>query len=865
MPEQYPALLVTKLYLPRPRPSHIPRPDLLAALDAGLERRLVLVAAAAGFGKTTLVAEWCTARAESVGWLSLDAGDNDPARFLAYIIAAVQTPRPTFGRELLAALTAPQPPALEHVLGSLVNQLAADPARLILVLDDYHVIDNAAVHHALTFLLDHLPPHITLVMLTRGDPPLPLARLRARGDLLEVRADALRFSPGDIARLLNDSLRLNLSPEALAALDARTEGWVAGLQLAGLALGGIQGDKETFVRQFSGGHRFVLDYLLEEVLSRQPDEVRHFLLRTSILQRLNADLCAAVTGKANIAVLLENLEHNNLFLIPLDAARYWYRYHHLFADLLLARLRVEEPTIISELHQRAAAWHEANDLPEEAIDYALAAGDYDHAARLISEPAAGVVRRGEVTTLLNWYRGFPVDIVRLHPRLCLTFGLAFALNGRWDEAETLLTYVESSAVADRPQEAIMLAYLVAAYRGNHARLMALASEARALPNPDAMTKTVLGLISGMQGDLRAACDLLNAAQLMGEQAEDYSLALTALFHQCRFHVFLGHLHRAHDLCQTALESARVIGDSALPMAAFAHVSLARILIEWNEAEKVAFHAQEAIRLAQLTGFVTGMVSSATMMLAESQLAQGEIDGAAKTAAEAITLAERYDPSGEVEWLRVYQARLWLVVGDKRGNEWLRTWASPPPSIFYPARIAAVTSARALLARRKTDEAIRLLTALTAEAADLLTVEALATLALARQLHGDSVNALTMLEMALNLGAPENRIRAFLDLGTPLAKLLGRFLEAHPQHDFARKVLAAFPDTGDIPSPAEPLSEREVEILRLIVAGKSNDEIAQTLVLAVSTVKWYINVLYGKLGVKTRAQAIALAHERRVLE
>lgn len=862
--EQYPALLVTKLYVPHLRSGHIGRDDLLKSLDDGGERKLVLIAAAAGFGKTSLVADWCNQRAIKAAWFSLDEGDNDPVRFLSYMIAAVQVCYPQVGGELLAALQSPQPPPIDHALATFINQLAQVLERLRLVLDDYHVIENQAIHQIIAFLLEHLPRQLTVVVLTRTDPPLALARLRARNELLEMRAAHLRFSTAEIEDFLNQKMAFNLPPEALTALDVRTEGWIAGLQLAAIAMQSLMGDKAAFIESFTGSHRFILDYLIEEVLSQQPEAVRQFLLHSSVLQRLNGALCSAVTGAADGQGMLEHLERNNLFLIPLDQSRYWYRYHHLFADLLKARLLAEQPDILNELRIRAARWHEANGLPDEAIVYTLAAGDFEYAAALITGAGVGATRRGEVATLLEWYRQFPPDLVGQNPQLCLQFGMAFALNGRWNEAEILLQQVEQYET--RPDEALLLAYLVATYRQDAARLRAIAGEAAAKPNPDRVTKLVLGLIVGLSGDLRYACELLAESQAASERVGDYSLALTGLFHQCRYQVFAGNLREAYALCQEALERIRQIGDAALPMASFAHTSLGRILIEWNDLAQAETHLLQAIQLGELSGFVTGIVSSATLMLAEVKQAQGEREKATQLAAESIAKAERNDPPAEVIWLKVYQARVWLSQGDyASAGQWMREAVEQQAvSLFYPPSIEKVTRARVWLGQRKYDEAVTVLTRLLAEPRNLLTVEALSVLALARAGQGDHVHALVALEQALSAAETEKRIRIFLDLGTPMAKLLARFCEAHPEQKFAHRLLAEFPAEGEVSVSVEALSERELAILRLIAAGHSNDEIAKALVLAVSTVKWYINELYSKLHVKTRSQAIARAHELKLL-
>jgi LuxR family transcriptional regulator, maltose regulon positive regulatory protein len=860
--EAYPSLLVTKLNVPRLRASLVARDHLLGVLDNTRDYKLTLVAAAAGFGKTTLVAEWSKQKGDAVCWLSLDEGDNDVSRFLSYLIAALQSRQPNIGQEMLAALQSPQPPPIEHLLPRLINQTAVIPEELFLILDDYHVIENRVIHTALTFLIDHLPPQLHLILLSRTDPTLPLAGWRAKNELLELRAAELRFSLEEAETFLNQTSQIGLPPEAIMALDGRTEGWIAGLQLAALAMQSIS-DKSDFIHHFTGSHRFILDYLIEEVLSQQPAHVRQFLLQTSILQRMNGGLCSAVTGETDGQAMLERLERDNLFLIPLDQSRYWYRYHHLFADLLRARVQAEYAAEITTLQQRAAVWHAQNGLSEAAVEYALAAQDFNFAAELIIEQSTGVSQRGEITTLLDWYRAFPTDFVAQQPRLCLHFGMAFALNGRWDEAETLLGYVEQQSASIQAHESLLLAYLVASYRQDSTRLAQIAETAAANTQPNAMTKLVLGLVVSLSGDWRSASALMGEAQEMAERSGDFALALTTLFHRCRFLVFAGELHRAHDLSQTALSRLRDMGSIA--MATLVHGSLGRIFIEWNEPEQAAQHLTEAIELGERSGFVTGVVSSATMMLAEVKQMQGEIENANRLAQDAIIIAERYDPPQEAHALKTYQTRIWLTQGNTAAvNNASDNQNQGVMSMFYPPSIHVVTQARALLAARKPEAAIMLLVRLLSQPTDLLTVEAMATLAMARMAGGDSVHAMVTLEQALGLAESEKRLREFLDLGQPMAKLIVRFCETHPTHVFARKLLTAFPTYSGDSAPIEMLSEREIEVLRLIAAGHSNEEIAGVLTLALSTVKWYINVLYSKLHVKTRAQAIARAHDLRLL-
>ena len=433
-------ILATKLYIPPPRPRVVPRPRLIARLDAGLDGKLTLISAAAGCGKTTLVSAWVTGCGLPTAWLSLDEGDSDSARFLTYLIAALQTVAPAVGQGALAALQAPQPPPPEAILTAVLNDLAALPDGLLLVLDDYHAVDAPAVDQALAFLLQNLPPQLHLVIATREDPSLPLARLRARGQLTELRAADLRFTPDEAAEFLNQVMGLNLAAEDVVMLETRTEGWIAGLQLAALSMQG-RTDAAAFIRTFTGSHRFVLDYLVEEVLLRQPERVRSFLLQTSILDRLSGPLCDAVTVQEGSGDVLEELDRGNLFVVPLDDSRQWVRYHHLFAEVLQARLLRELPDRAPVLHRRASEWYERNALPSAAIRHALAAQDFERAARLIEMETSMLRDASQEALWKSWVQALPAEQVRARPVLIVYYALAL-LPAELDAAEARLQDAE---------------------------------------------------------------------------------------------------------------------------------------------------------------------------------------------------------------------------------------------------------------------------------------------------------------------------------------------------------------------------------------------------------------------------------------
>jgi LuxR family maltose regulon positive regulatory protein len=504
-------------------------------------------------------------------------------------------------------------------------------------------------------------------------------------------------------------------------------------------------------------------------------------------------------------------------------------------------------------------------LPQEAVDYALAAADFSYAAQLIAGPAMATMQRGEVNTLLRWYEAFPSGFVAAQPALALQFGLAFALNGRWSEAEALLQTIEQTDDT-LPSTALMLAYLVASQAGDTERLTAVANQAAAHPQPDSLTTLVLGLVVGLTGDWARACQLMTEAQERSTREGDHTLALTALFHRCRLHVFGGELLAAYDACQQALQQVEAAGSALLPMTTFAHVSLGRIMIEWQQMDSAAEHLAQAIHGAEQSGFVTGILSSATMMLAEAKQAQGDTTAATQLAEQALAYAARYDPAAEVAWLRIYQVRLWLGQGKGvTAVNWLHTTREQylPPSRFYIDQIRPITQARVLLAQHKYEEAIPLLTSLTTAPRHLLTVELFALLALARQAQGDSHHALLALTQALELAQTEKHQHVFMELGPAMTKLLTRFCEELAEHTavaFARELLRIAAVQPLLTQAIDPLSQREREVLQLIVAGYSNQEIAETLTIASSTVKWYINTLYSKLQVKSRSQAIARSRE-----
>lgn len=884
------AILTTKLHIPQARSTLVPRPNLKRKLDEGLACKLTLICAPAGFGKTTLLSDWLAGNDRPAAWLSLDQGDNDPARFLAHLIAAVQTLQSDIGQTLWAALQSSQLPSLEPLLIHLINELSAKMVPFSLVLDDYHLIKDAPIHDSLAFLLEHLPQSLHLVIASRTDPPLPLARLRARGDLNEVRAAELRFTPEEAAAFLNGVMGLNLSAENIAALEERTEGWIAGLQLAALSMRG-RSDLDSFITAFTGSHRHILDYLSEEVLNRQPEHVRTFLLCTAILERLTAPLCDAVTEGDDGDLVLEHLERANLFLIPLDEERRWYRYHHLFAEALRARLRQTKRDSVSALHHRAAHWYEREGLISEAVEHALAAGDFEHAARITAASADDFWAHGQLTLLLGWLQRLPQGVMRSQPRLLLVLGWTRFLLHSYDTegVETILKRAElalkaTGAPAERGELAKLQGILtairtaVASTQEDAPRTIALAHEALDhLPADDARWRMVpmvsLGLAYDAQGDARAANKTLTEAVTLSHAAGNKYLAQVATMNLARVRIVQGQLRAAAELCERALEMAAQAGGYS-PITSYPYVALGRLRYEWNDLEGAAYYLQKGIEQAGLDEHLRALLDG-SMALACVKQALGDVTGAqamshsAKEAAGAAT-----QPWAE-PLVAAQRARLAVQQGNlAEALSWadeagLRVDDEPT----YPKEFAHKTFAKLLAAQGKPDEALRLLEALlqAAEAAGRRgsAVELMTLQALALQAQGATQRALAVLGRALALAQAEGYARTFIDEGEPMAALLRVADYQNITPGYVTTLLAAFPPTA-VPEAAssgfspqlfglvEPLSERELAILRLMSGRLSDKEIAKALSLSVNTIKWYSSRLFTKMNVHKRSEAVARA-------
>ncbi len=876
-------LLATKLHRPLPRAHLVRRPQLAERLTQGVMGPLTLVSAPAGFGKTTLLAQWLAESGMPVAWLSLEPGDSEPVRFLSYLIAALQTLEPHLGAKALTLLQMPHPAAAETVLTLLTNDVGShgrDGGDFALVLDDYHVIDAKPIDHALTYLVEHLPPQMHLVIATREDPQLPLARLRARGQLTELRATDLRFTPSEAAVFLNQGMGLNLSAEDIARLATRTEGWIAGLQLAAISLQGQQ-DAASFITSFTGSHHFVLDYLVEEVLQQQPESIQTFLLRTSILDRMTGSLCDAVlfTPSGSGQATLEYLEHANLFLVPLDNERRWYRYHHLFADLLRQRLQQrsasspgDEVGDVTELHRRASLWYEDHGLSMEAFHHAAAANDVARAERLIEGEGMPLHFRGAGAPVLNWLESLPRTALDARPSLWVTYASTLLFGGQHTAVEQKLQAAEAAMPRTEPDDRTQdLVGRIASMRATlaviqHDGATIITQSRRALEylRPDNLpvrtaTTWTLGYAYQLQGDRAAARGAYTEVIALGKSFGDsiYTLAAT---------INLGQLQEADNQLSLAAESYRrslqLAGDPPQRMACEAHLGLARVFYEWNDLEEASQHGQQSAQLARQ--ILVDTFAAYGVFVARLKLAQGDVSGAAAALDEAEAFVRRHRFVFRMPDVAAAQVLLLLHQGHLAAAAHLAHLHDLP-----------LSQARVHLAQRDTSAALAVLLPWRRQveakgwADERLKVMVLQAVAL--QAHGDKDKAVHLLCDALALAKPAGFIRLFVDEGLPMAHLLSAAEALGMLPDYTGKLLAILKaeeqkraHTSSLPPPAqrmfEPLSPRELEVLHLMAAGLSNQEMCERLFLALSTVKGHNRTIFGKLAVQRRTEAVARARE-----
>ena len=880
-------VLATKLYTPSPRSNLVSRSRLIKRLNEGLQRRpgVTLISAPAGFGKTTLASEWVADCKESVAWLSLDEGDNDSARFLTYLIAALQTVGVNLGAGLLGALQSPQPPSSESVLTTLLNEIITIPNNFLLVLDDYHVIDSKLVDQALTFLLEHQPVQMHLVIATREDPNLPLARFRASAQLTELRAMDLRFTISEATEFLNQVMGLKLSAENIAALERRTEGWIAGLQLAALSMQG-QEDQSSFIKSFTGSHHFVMDYLLEEVLKQQSEHIQSFLLHTAILERMCGSLCDAVLmdTSASGQETLEYFEHANLFIVPLDNERRWYRYHHLFADLLRQRLRqsvthskgnAEE--LVNELHIRASQWYEDNGLDIEAFRHAAAANDVERAEHLIEGKGIPLHFRGAVTDVVNWLESLPISVMNARPSLwwrhaalLLVIGQTTGVEEKLNAAEAALTANVKEVDADDQTRywigRIAGARAVLALTRYQSETM-IAQSRRALeylppdkPNLRDTPFWTLGVAYLYQRDLVAAREAFLESISLSMSAGDIFTFILATIGLGNVQEADNELHQAAETYQRVLQLA---GDQPLQIIYEAHLGLAHIFYEWNDLDTSRKHGEQSLQLARQYDRVIDRFIVCEVFLSRLKIAAGDLDGAAALLAQADQTARQKNFVYRLPEIAAAQVPILLHQGKVEAAAQLASAYELP-----------VSRARVHLAQGNASSALSLLEPLRQQMEakrwpdELLKVIVLQAIAL--RADGKRDESLQVLGEALALAEPGGFIRIFLDEGTSMEGLLSEVSTQGIMPDYVSKLLSAFEaekqrgkDSSQHSTTQpliEPLSQRELEVLHLIAQGLSNDEIGKQLYLALDTVKGHNRRIYDKLQVQRRTEAVARARE-----
>lgn len=905
-------VLVTKLFIPSARADLVQRHALVERLNCDLDRKLTLISAPAGFGKTTLVSYWLEKLRENqitadqrirFCWLSLDENDNDQFRFFTYFINALNQFEGTetkLGQGLLSMLQTPQPPPIDSILTSLINEIAAVPEKIIFVLDDYHLIKSDLIHQALGFLLENLPTQLHLVIATRQDPALSLGRLRARNQVNELRAADLRFSSTEAADFLNQVMGLDLSAQDIAELESRTEGWIAGLQLAAISLQGSE-DRTAFIKSFTGGHRLVLDFLIEEVLAQQSQNVQTFLLQTSILNRLNGSLCDAVTGKKDGQETLEILERKNLFIVPMDNERRWYRYHHLFADLLKQQLISSNSGEVNELHVKAAIWYETNDDLSEAVHHALAGEDLKIASRLIEKGALTALENSNFRFILDSVELLPESILLNSPWLYIYHAWALLLTGHVEAAKPKLENIDSLLAMISKDEEIQqrefygniagLKMIYASWNRDHGKLPEYSDQVREYLPENSWIRGLCAIMMGGyywgNGNLDAAIDVFAESVSAGEACGNKMISVSGACNQADTLELAGRLDQALNLFQNTFTLARLDG-RVLPVTNYIHIGIARINYELNKLDQAEHHLLEAVKLGQqmADGRAEKIVYG---LLAKVQIAKGDFDKADVS----IRNAELAVPYFEVDYdLRgADHPQVWLWLKKKKFNElesWLKENTTAIEEItHFKTKFTLTKHARVLIAlyRDKGDkhylrEALELLDCLL-DLADIngwgsKVIEVLALQAVALQEAGDSELAQTKLEQVLSLAEAEGFMRTFVDEGPPMAHLLYEALNRGVAPDYVRQLLAAFPITkteqpastkhlADQSGLIEPLSEREIEVLQMIARGLSNQVIATRLVLSPHTVKTHTRNIYSKLGVNSRTQAVDRARTLGLLD
>jgi len=891
-------ILKTKIFIPAQRPDIVARPHLIKKLSQGFEAQLTLISAPAGFGKTTLVSEFLNNEHRyPAAWLSLDIKDNDVTRFLSHLAASLGTFNNDISASVLSLLQLNQLPAPSIILTSLINELIATLSTpFVLYLDDYHVITSPVVHKALIFLIDHLPPQMHLTIITREDPPLPLARLRAHNQLTEIRAKDLRFSHREAAVFLNQVMGLNLSMTEITTLETRTEGWIAGLQMAAISMRGRE-DITGFLRTFANSNRFIFDYLIEEVLEQQSSEIQDFLIQTSILDRMCAPLCNTIIGKDDGQRILLQLDQMNLFVVSLDDQRRWYRYHHLFIDLLRQKLRISYNNLIPGLHHKACEWYQENQLIGEAIHHALAIDDHEKVAALIEKSVIDVIASPELLTLAGWLSKLPDELLHARPWLSVAYARILIRTYKFDQAELHLENVDHSlanqAIPQRQKKhiqsyaAAIRAYL-AMLKGNVDQVIPWARQSvQLLPEEEkrfrGMVLSLLGTSLQRVGKFDQAEKALVKGIACSKAAGDLQNTIEVYGDLAGFFVERGQLHEAFSICQEAfeyVESSFQRGGRVPVGAAHIHFRISTILRHWNNLESSLWHAKKAIEINQQWGFESRLslinLAIALQAAGNQEDAMGAIQGA-----EAIAIKESEFWVMDVKSVR---ALLWLDQGNlDAAAKWAKEiGVNINDEIPFQKQRIYLSLAQVYLAQGQQgdigmlDKALQLLlslqTLLEGASAQAYVIQILVLQALAYQAQGKVTHALAAIDQALSLGEPGGYIRTFVRGGAPMKKLLERAERQEMPHPFTKKLIKAFNSTAhevvhqerSAINDWDSLTKREKEVLRLLDTNLSVPEIADELVVTKGTLRTHIKRIYNKLNVHSRFEAVTRAKEIHLL-
>jgi LuxR family maltose regulon positive regulatory protein len=889
------SLLRTKFFIPPVREKLVGRPRLTEKLNAGLDRALILVSAPAGYGKTTLVSGWLRELAIESSWLSLDENDNELHRFLQYLVAAIQKIVPTVPGDAVQMLAGAAPASVETLLTVVINEISLQSKPLILVLDDLHAIHTQPVLDALRFLLEHVPPELHIVLLSRSDLPLPLGRMRARGQIQDLRAEDLRFDRREVAAFLKDVMGLVLTADEMATIEARTEGWIAGLQLAALSLQGSR-DAHSFVEEFASRQDYMVDYLVEEVLNAQPDPVRAFLLQTSGLERMCGRLCDAVLepspGHPTAGHdTLETLHERNLFVMPLDEERQWYRYHHLFADVLHKHLRQQDAALALRLEARAAGWYETNGYLPEAIHHSIRAGDHENAVRLIAKNGCSLLIRGGVLTLAGWLDAVEGS-ARDEPWLPVYRGWIAALTGGADRAEEYLRRAEAliaaqprrddtatmqgTVAAARAQTANVQGHTVAAAEFARQALTYLTGTDPTSCNLRVVSIALLGDASTISGDLDVAWDAYNEASRVIRSAGDVHLSIVVNSNLANILIEKGQLRRTAAIHRETLEMAALPGGGVASISGRACIELAQVCYEWNQLDETAAHLERGIALCRPWGN-RDMLAIALAVQARLDAVRGDPEQSRQDMEDAYQLVRDFKLAPmHSNWVKAALARLWLAHGEvgRVIDLVAESGIVDAPEVPFLREPEFVTLIRLRLAEGRPDAALQLTQQLLPRAeaarrnARIIELERLRALAL--QAQGDLDAALGCLEVALRLAGPEGYVRSFLDEGEGLTRLLYQAKARGIEAGYAAVLLEAArggPGGGLLPAQllVRPLTTRELEVLKLIDRGCSNQEIAADLYISLATVKRHISNIYNKLDAGGRTQALRRSRDLRLLD